>query len=86
MADDVEAVERVADDRLALGPRDVAVGERDLEVLVDRQVVQQVVALEHEADVLLLQLEALLLVQAMDLGFAETEFPGPSRSHGDRGY
>jgi hypothetical protein len=49
------------------GLRDVAVGEGDLEVLVDRQVVQEVVALEDEADVLLLEVEPLLLVQPVDV-------------------
>ena len=60
LADDLEAVEDVADHALALLPADVAVRERNLEVLVDRQVVEQVIALEDEADVLLVQLRALL--------------------------
>jgi len=34
--------------------------ERDVQILVDRQVVQQVVALKHESDVLLVQLRAIL--------------------------
>ena len=42
----------------------VAVGQRDLEVLVDGQVVEQVIALEDEADVLLVQLGALLRAPA----------------------
>ena len=40
-----------ADHRLALRLLDVAVRERDLDVLVHREVVEQVIALEHEADV-----------------------------------
>ena len=63
LADDLEPVEHVADQALALGLLHVAVGERHVEVLVDRQVVEQVVALEDEADVLLLQLGALLLAE-----------------------
>ena len=38
----------------------VAVGERQLDVLVDRQVVEQVIALKDEADVPLLQRGAIL--------------------------
>ena len=64
MRDDAEAVEDVGDDALALGLLHVAVGERQLDVLVDGQVVEQVVALEHEADVALLQRRAILLASA----------------------
>ena len=39
--DDVEAIERVGDDRGALAFAVRAIGERDVEVLVDRQVVEQ---------------------------------------------
>src|ERR1035438_5784805 len=77
LCDDMEAIERVADDRLALGPRNVAVGEGDLEVLVDGQVVQKVVALEYETYVLLLELKPLLLVQPMDVRLAESELTVP---------
>ena len=55
LADHLEAVEGVADQRLALGALDLAVGKRHLEILVDRQVVEQMVALEDEADVLLVE-------------------------------
>ena len=64
LADDVEAVEDVADHALALGALDVAVGERQVDVLVDGQVVEQVIALEHEADVLLLQPQPVLAATA----------------------
>jgi hypothetical protein len=33
-ADHIETVERIADDTLALGFLDVAIGERDIEVLI----------------------------------------------------
>src|SRR5712692_1240154 len=66
LAHDVEAVEDVGHDRLPLAPLHVAVGERHLEVLVDGEVVEQVVALEDEADVALLQLEPVLFSQAVD--------------------
>lgn len=41
---------------------DVAVGARDLEVFVDGEVVEEVVALEDEAEVLFLEFETLLFV------------------------
>ena len=53
LADDVEPIEDVADHAVAIGFLDVAVRQRHVEVLVHRQVIEQVIALEHEADVLL---------------------------------
>ena len=52
LADHLEAIEDLGDARLALFARHVAVRQRDLEILVDRQVVEQMKVLEHEADVL----------------------------------
>ena len=46
--------------------RHVAVRERQLDVLVHRQVVEQVIALEDEADVRLLQRGTLLLRERVD--------------------
>ncbi len=66
LRDDAEAIEHVGDDALALGLADVAVGERQLDVLVDRQVVEQVIALEDEADVALLERRALLRARARE--------------------
>ncbi len=66
LAHDAEAVERVADQALALGRLDVAVGERQVEVLVDREVVDQVVALEDEADVRSLQRLPVLRLERLD--------------------
>ena len=63
---DLEAIEHVAHQRLSLGALDVAVGEGNLEVLVNRQVVDEVVGLKNEADVLLVKSVALLRFQPVD--------------------
>src|SRR5689334_18404178 len=63
----LESVERVRDDRRALRALHVAVGERDVEVLRDGEVVEQVVLLEDEPDVLLVELDPLLRLQPVDL-------------------
>jgi hypothetical protein len=55
-----KAIEHVGDDALAFRLAHVAIGERQLDVLVDCQVVEQVIALEDEPDVALLQCGALL--------------------------
>ena len=79
LADDLKAIEHVGDQRLAILPGDVAVRERHLEVLVDRQVVQQVVALEDEADVALVQLGPLLGRQPMHGLTEKVVLAGPRR-------
>jgi len=50
---DLKAVEDIRDHALPFFPAHVAIRQRHLEVLVDREVVEQVVALEHEADMCL---------------------------------
>src|SRR5579859_8120392 len=62
LADDVEPVERVAHHTGALRLLDVFVGERQIQVLGDGEIVEQVIALEDESDVLLIQIRALLAV------------------------
>ena len=56
LPDDLKPIEDVGDHALALLAAHIAVRERNLEVLVHRQVVEQVVALKDEPDVLLVQL------------------------------
>ncbi len=51
----------------ALCGADVQVAQRQLYVFIDVQLVDEVEALEHEADVALAELGALLLLQAADL-------------------
>ena len=77
LADDVEAIEDVADHAVALGLLDVAIRQRHVEVLVHRQMIEQVIALEHEADVLLVQPRAILRAQPVHRLAAEVVLAGP---------
>jgi patatin-related protein len=79
LADDVEAVERVGHQRLAVGPLDVPVGKRQVEVLGHGQAVEQVVGLEDEADVLLGDLRALLGLHQVDRLAEQLVLAGPGR-------
>jgi hypothetical protein len=45
---------------------DVPVGEGNLEILINRQIVQQVIALEDESHVLFLQRKPLFLIKPMN--------------------
>src|SRR6266478_2155373 len=65
LANDVEAIERVANQAYAFFVRHVFVGERDFQVLEYRQIVDQVIALKHEPDVRFMQLVAFLDVELM---------------------
>src|SRR5205823_5393833 len=66
LADDLKAVEDVGDDRSALVLLDVPVRERHVEVLGDREISEQVVLLKHEADVLLVDGNAVLRAHRVD--------------------
>ena len=76
-ANDVKAVEDVADEADALFVGDIFIGEGDFEVLEDRQVVDEVVALENEADIGFVKLIALLYIEAMDRLAVKVVFAGP---------
>ena len=78
LPDNLKPVEDVGHHALPILAADVPVRERDLEILVHRQVVEQVIALEHEPDVLLVELGALLRVQPVD-GLAEEVDTRPTR-------
>src|SRR6266850_8508666 len=69
LADNVKTVQRVADQADAFLMRHILVRERDFQVLEHRQIVDQVIALKHEADVRFVQLVALLDVELVD-GFS----------------
>src|SRR6266404_2884702 len=66
LPDDVETIKNVADQAHALFVRNIFVGERDFEIFEDRKIVDQVVALENEADIGLVQFVALLDVEFVD--------------------
>ena len=61
--DDVEAVESVADEAGAFFLGDIFVGERDFEIFVDGEIVDEMVGLEDEADVVFVEFVALLVVE-----------------------
>ena len=60
LAHDVEAVQRVGDQRLALCARHVLVAQRKVNVFGNRQLVEQVIALEDHAHAALCQFSTLL--------------------------
>ena len=77
-ADDVEAIESVADEAGALLLRNVFVGQGDFKIFVDGKIVYKVVGLENEADVVLVELVALLGAEFVDVVLEEIVFAGPS--------
>ena len=77
-ADDREAIEGIGDERGAFRFAVASIGERDVEVLVNRQVIEQIVVLENETDLLVTQGGALFWFEAMDGGFIEVIFAGPT--------
>ena len=76
--DDGETIERVGDQRGAFRFAVMPIGKRDVEILVNRQVIEQVVVLKNETDLLVAQRGALFRLQAMDGGFIEVIFAGPA--------
>ena len=77
LPDDLEPVEHVAHDRVALGPLHVAIRQRHLEILVDGQVVQQVIALKDEPDVRFVKLGALLWLHRVHRLVEQEILPSP---------
>src|SRR5260370_33216761 len=77
LADNVEAVEDVADQADALLVRIVFVRKRDFEVLEDGEIVDQVVALKDEADIGFVQLVAFFDVEFVDRLIKEIVFTVP---------
>src|SRR5262245_27422686 len=73
----METIEYVAYHRGALGTLHIAIGKRDIEILVDSQVIDQMIALEYKPDIFLIQLHAILGLHAMHLVAEELKFAGP---------
>src|SRR5262249_25047010 len=78
LSDDLKTIENVGDHRGPLCPRDIAVGERNIDVLLDSQVIEQVIALKDEADVLAIQLSATLAIQLVYRLLGKEIFAGPA--------
>ncbi len=60
LGDDLKPVQRVGDQALPLAARNVFIRERQVDVLLHGEIVEQVIALEHHADILLGQFSTLL--------------------------
>src|ERR1700683_532624 len=62
----LETVEDVRNHSFALSLLDIAIGKREVEIFGNGEVVEQMVLLEHEANVFLVQFNAAAIVQFMD--------------------
>src|ERR1051326_8882181 len=69
--DDLETVQNVGHHAGALCARDIAIGERNVNILLDGQVVEQVITLEDEAHVAAVKLGSLFAIELMDSLIAE---------------
>src|SRR5689334_6370302 len=75
---DLKSIQRVGYECRSFVLADFAIRERDLEVFIYRQIIQQVVLLEHEADLLVAQSGALFGFEMMHCGVVKEIFSGPS--------
>ena len=74
---DLKLVERVGDQSLPLAARNVLIRKRQVDVLAYGKVVEQVVALEDDADILLGDFATLLALHVMHGIFAKPILAGP---------
>src|SRR5665213_3534891 len=74
----MEPVERIGHKRCALGLLNIAVGKRHIEILGDRKIVQQMIALEHKSDIAFVQLNTLPGIQFVDRLIGEKIFSRPA--------
>ena len=63
LADNLEAIESVRHHSFALGFLDVAIGKRQVQILGDGEVIEQVILLENKADIFFVQLHAAAIIQ-----------------------
>ena len=64
--DDVKSIQRVADNRIAPGLVHVPVGKRNIQVLVNREIIEQVIVLENETDLFVPEGRAFLWLEGVD--------------------
>lgn len=74
LGDNLKTVEHLGDLTLALSTLDSLVQQWRLEVLIDRQLIDQMVALKNKADVILVKLGPLLLTELEDRFVEEIVF------------
>src|SRR5438105_10857969 len=77
LADDLKTIQRVGHQRGAFALTIMPIGKRDIEVLVNGQIIEQMILLKNESDSLVTQRGALFCLQMMHRGLVEKEFPGP---------
>ena len=75
---DLEAIESVGDQALPLTARNVFIRKRQVDVFLNGEVVEQVIALEDHSDILLRQFAPLLAFQLVDGLLAEPVFARPT--------
>src|SRR4030095_274888 len=78
LCDDLKFIERVCADRGPLVATDFSIRERDLEIFVNRQIVEQMVLLKNKTDMLVAEGGTFLGFQMMNGGVVEKIFPGPA--------
>jgi len=75
--DDLEAVENIGHHSFALSFLDVAIGEGQVEIFRDGEIIEQVVLLENEADIFFVQFDAAAIIELMDGIFEKVIFAFP---------
>src|SRR5947209_5308543 len=78
LRDDLKAIKSVGDNCRALVLAYLSIGKRNLEVFVNRQIIEQMILLEDEADMFVAQGAALFRFQMMNGGVVEKIFARPT--------
>jgi hypothetical protein len=78
LADNLKTVERVRHQCSQFALTIMPIRKWDIEVLVNRQIVEQMILLKNESDLLVSQSGALFRFQMMHRGLVEKVFAGPS--------
>src|SRR4029453_19175288 len=77
-ADDLETIERVGHECGALAFAIFAIRQRNVEVLVNRKIVEQVILLKDETDLLVAQRRSLFRLQIVHCSLIEKILPRPT--------
>src|SRR5438067_598262 len=77
LSDDVKLIQRVAHDGIAPSLAYVPIRERDVEVLVNGEVVEEMISLEDKTDLLVAEGRALFRFQIVDAHVVEEIFTAP---------
>src|SRR5205823_8678578 len=78
LADDLETVEHVSYECGALACAVPAIRQRYIEILVNREIVEQMILLKNETNLLVAQCRSLFRFQMMRCGSVEKVFTGPA--------